>query len=56
MGEAPFSLPSSSKWEVADRQEKMGKEHFVDGRLKNTLYVIITVIISVSLGRFVRKF
>jgi len=25
MGEAPFALPSSSKWEVADRQEKMAK-------------------------------
>ena len=25
MGEDSFALPSSSKWEVADRQEKMGK-------------------------------
>ena len=32
MGEVPFALPSSSKWEVADRQEKMGKEDFIDGR------------------------
>ena len=28
MGEEPFALPSSSKWEVADRQEKMGKDDF----------------------------
>ena len=32
MGEDPFALPSSSKWEVADRQEKMGKDDFVDRR------------------------
>ena len=27
MGEDSFALPSSSKWEVADRQEKMGKNN-----------------------------
>ena len=29
LGEEPFALPSSSKWEVADRQEKMGKDNFI---------------------------
>ena len=27
MGDVPFALPSSSKWEVADRQDKMGKNN-----------------------------
>ena len=29
MGEDSFALPSSSKWEVADRQEKMGKNNLL---------------------------
>ena len=33
MGEEPFALPSSSKWEVADRQEKMGKDDFINRRI-----------------------
>jgi hypothetical protein len=38
MGEEPFALPSSSKWEVADRQEKMGKDDFINRR-KITVYI-----------------
>ena len=33
MGDEPFALPSSSKWEVADRQEKMGKDDFINRRI-----------------------
>ena len=32
LGEDSFAIPSSSKWEVADRQEKMGKDDFIDNR------------------------
>ena len=34
LGEEPFALPSSSKWEVADRQEKMGKDNFIVNIIK----------------------
>ena len=33
MGDVPFALPSSSKWEVADRQDKMGKNNIALGRI-----------------------
>ena len=34
LGEDSFAIPSSSKWEVADRQEKMGKDNFMHRRIE----------------------
>ena len=49
LGEEPFALPSSSKWEVADRQEKMGKDYFIANIIMITEFYVEKKYLSLNI-------